>query len=241
MTSDASAGTSAEAHHQHRNVSGGSARAAVFGISDGLVSNLAIVLGVAGAGGAPSLVRLAGLAGLIGGAVSMAAGEYVSTTAQAELFNRELERERVELAGRPDHEAAELVALYRDRGIDEAVATEFVTQLMRNPELALATHAREELGAEPGSLGRPLIIAFWSLVAFALGALVPLAPWFVAGGIAATGAAVGLTMVGALLVGSILARFTDRPVMLVAARQLVFTAIPAALTYAVGSVVGVVG
>lgn len=232
-------GDSAEAHHQHRNISGGTARAAVFGVSDGLVSNVAIVLAFAGANATPALVRLAGLAGLIGGAVSMAAGEYASTTAQSELLERELERERTEIAHRPEHEQAELIDLYRRRGIDEDVATKFVSQLMRDPELALRTHAQEELGVDPGSFGEPRVIAFWSFLAFAAGALVPLAPWFFGGGTAAVLVAVGLTAAGALCVGAALARFTGRSVVSSALRQLAFAAIPAVVTFAVGSVVGV--
>ncbi len=228
-----------EAHHPHRNVSGGTARAAVFGVSDGLVSNVAIVLGFAGASTAPGLVRLAGLAGLVGGAVSMAAGEYASVTAQAELVGREVERERTELARRPELERAELVELYRARGIDEDVAHQFVAQLMRNPELALRTHAQEELGIDPDSVGDPRKVAISSFLAFAAGAVVPLAPWFFGGGTVAVVAAVAVTAVAALAVGGALARFTGRPVLASAARQLVFAAVPAAVTAAIGSVVGV--
>ncbi len=232
-------GAQPEAHHQHRNVSGGSARAAIFGVSDGLVSNVAIVLGFAGASTTPGLVRLAGVAGLVGGAVSMAAGEYASTTAQAELLFREIETERKEIANRPDLEAAELEALYRDRGIDSDVVQAFVSQLMADPDLALRTHAREELGVDNLSFADPKVIALWSLMAFALGAVVPLLPWFFGGGAAAVIASVTLTAVGALAVGATLARFTGRPTLAGALRQLMFAAVPAALTYAIGSAVGV--
>ena len=120
-----------ESHH--RDVQGGTARAAVFGVSDGLVSNVAIVLGFAGANAGAGLVRLAGLAGLIGGAVSMAAGEYVSMTAQTELLERELEMERIELHRRPEAERRELAEIYRSRGVDEATADQLATALIRDP------------------------------------------------------------------------------------------------------------
>src|SRR3954468_4704355 len=146
----------------HRDVQGGTARAAVFGVSDGLVSNVAIVLGFAGANTGAGLVRLAGLAGLIGGAVSIAAGEYVSMTAQSELLERELEMERLELRRRPEAERRELAQIYRSRGVDEDTAEQLATALSRDPELALQTHAREELGIDPDSLGQPVRAALSS-------------------------------------------------------------------------------
>ena len=225
----------------HRDVKGGTARAAVFGISDGLVSNVAIVLGFAGANPAPGLVRLAGLAGLIGGAVSMAAGEYVSMTAQAELLERELTKEREELRHRPSFEREELAEIYRARGMDDETAESAASQLMRDPDIALETHAREELGIDPGELGRPVSAAFWSLLTFSVGAMVPLLPWFFAAGMAAVVAAVVLAAVASLAVGAALARFTERPVLPSALRQLAFSAVPAAVTYVIGRAVGVSG
>ncbi|HEV3496509.1 MAG TPA: VIT1/CCC1 transporter family protein [Actinomycetes bacterium] len=225
----------------HRDVQGGAARAAVFGVSDGLVSNVAIVLGFAGANPGPGLVRLAGLAGLIGGAVSMAAGEYVSMTAQTELLERELEMERLELRRRPEAERRELAQIYRSRGVDEDTAEQLATALSRDPDLALQTHAREELGIDPDSLGEPVKAAASSFVTFSLGASIPLVPYFVASGTAALVAAVVLGVVAALAVGAFLAKFTGRPVGLSAGRQLLFSAVPAAITYAIGSAVGVSG
>ena len=225
----------------HRDVQGGAARAAVFGISDGLVSNVAIVLGFAGADTGAGLVRLAGLAGLIGGAVSMAAGEYISMKAQSELLERELEMERLELTRRPEAERRELVQIYRSRGIDEATADQLATAMSRDPELALQTHAREELGIDPASLGKPLSAAASSFVTFSIGAAIPLLPYFFGTGTAALVAAVVLGAVAALTVGALLARFTGRPMGISAARQLLFSAIPAAITYGIGSAVGVSG
>ena len=225
----------------HRDVQGGTARAAVFGVSDGLVSNVAIVLGFAGANTGPGLVRLAGLAGLIGGAVSMAAGEYVSMTAQAELLERELEMERLELRRRPEAERRELAQIYRSRGVDEDTAEQLATALSRDPELALQTHAREELGIDPDSLGQPVRASLWSFVTFSIGATVPLLPYLFGSGTAALVAAVVLSVTAALAVGTALARFTGRPIGRSAGRQLLFSAVPAAITYAIGSAVGVSG
>ncbi|HET9443555.1 MAG TPA: VIT1/CCC1 transporter family protein, partial [Acidimicrobiales bacterium] len=139
-TDDDAAAAGAPFHasdHDHRNVQGGAARAAVFGVSDGLVSNIALVLGVAGASPAPGVVRLAGLVGLLGGAFSMAAGEYVSMRAQSELLERELEIERREIARRPEAARKELAAIYRQRGVAADVADHLAAEMMADPELAL--------------------------------------------------------------------------------------------------------
>ena len=225
----------------HRDVQGGTARAAVFGVSDGLVSNVAIVLGFAGANPGAGLIRLAGLTGLIGGAVSMAAGEYVSMKAQAELLERELDLERIELHRRPEAERRELAAIYRSRGVDEATADQLATALSRDPEMALETHAREELGIDPSSLGRPLSASASSFVCFAIGASIPLLPYLFGSGAGAVAAAVVMGALAALAVGAALARFTGRSGVRSSLRQLLFTAVPAALTYALGAAVGVSG
>ncbi|MFP5316913.1 MAG: VIT1/CCC1 transporter family protein [Acidimicrobiia bacterium] len=223
----------------HRNVHGGAARAAVFGISDGLVSNVALILGVAGASPGAGVVRLAGLAGLIGGAVSMAAGEWVSMTAQSELLERELEMEALELKRRPEHERRELVQIYRSRGVEPETAERLASEMMRDPDLALETHAREELGIDPKELGSPIGAAASSFAAFAVGALVPLLPWFFGGGTAALVGSMVLGALTAVIVGAALARFTGRSMAKSAARQFTLSAVPAAITYALGNIVGV--
>jgi VIT1/CCC1 family predicted Fe2+/Mn2+ transporter len=225
----------------HRNIQGGAARAAVFGISDGLVSNVALILGVAGASPGAGVVRLAGLAGLIAGAVSMAAGEWVSMTAQAELLERELQMEALELRRRPEHERKELVQIYRSRGVEPETAEQLANEMMRDPDLALETHAREELGIDPNELGSPLAAAVSSFLAFAAGALVPLLPWFFGVGGAALATSIILSGLAALGVGAALARFTGRAVGRSAFRQLAFAAVPAAITFAIGAAVGVGG
>jgi len=224
--------------HQHRNVQGGGARAAVFGMTDGLVSNLCLVLGFAGANPGPGVVRLAGIAGLIAGAFSMASGEYVSMQAQRELFERELALERHEIDHRPEGERRELVHIYEKRGVDPTVARKLADEMMRTPELALETHAREELGIDPGSLGRPLQAAVSSFVTFAVGALVPLLPWLFSRGNSAVVASIVLGALAALAVGAAVAVFTRRSWWRSALRQLAISAAAAAVTYGVGAAVG---
>jgi VIT1/CCC1 family predicted Fe2+/Mn2+ transporter len=225
--------------HHHRDVQGGAARAAVFGVSDGLVSNVSLILGVAGANPAPGVVRLAGLAGLIAGAVSMAAGEYVSMTAQKELVERELEIERRELQRNPHVETAELSQIYAARGVRPDRARAMAEDIMRDPDAALEAHAREELGVDPNALGSPVQAAGSSLASFAVGALLPLLPWFFGTGDAAVVASVVVGALAAVAIGLALARFTDRSPARSAARQLGIAAVAAGVTWAVGSIVGV--
>jgi len=231
----------AEAHHDHRNITGGPARAAVFGMSDGLTTNVALILGVAGAHPAAGVVRLAGLAGLIGGAFSMAAGEWVSMKAQSELLERELAIERRELSRAPDKERRELSAIYRHRGIDKATADSMAAQVMADPELALEVHAREEMGVNPDSLGSPVKAAASSFATFAVGALVPLVPWFFGTGSTVVVASLVMAAIAALLVGAALGQFTDRSRVFSAFRQLGIAAAAAVVTYGVGALVGVSG
>jgi VIT1/CCC1 family predicted Fe2+/Mn2+ transporter len=224
--------------HHHRNIQGGAARAAVFGLNDGLVSNVAIILGMAGANAGPDVVRLAGLAGLIGGAFSMASGEYGSMKAQSELLEAELEMERIEIERRPENERRELAAIYRARGVDGEVADDLATEMMRDPEMALETHAREELGIDPAQLGSPVMAAGSSFAAFGVGALVPLIPWFFGSGDAATLASAAIGIVVAAIVGVVLSRFTGRSALRTATRYVALAALAAGVTYAVGSIVG---
>jgi VIT1/CCC1 family predicted Fe2+/Mn2+ transporter len=183
-------------------------------------------------------VRLVGVAGLVAGSFSMAAGEYLSMTAQRELMERELEVERRSLSRSPEGEAAELRGMYVQRGIDPNVATDMVNEVMQDPELALETHAREELGITTQSLGSPWQAAAASFVAFAIGAFIPLAPWLFTSGTLAIVASVVLGAVAALAVGAVLAKFTERPAIVSALRQLGVTAVAAAVTYGVGRAIG---
>lgn len=225
----------------HRDVQGGVARASVFGASDGLVSNVSLILGVAGAHPSSSFVRLAGIAGLLAGAVSMAAGEWVSMRAQAELFERELELERRQLERQPHVETVELAQIYMARGVDPDTSLQLATELMSDPDRALETHAREELGIDPNSLGSPVGAAAGSFAAFSVGASVPLLPWFFLDGTAAVVASIVLATIAAAAIGIALATFTGRSKLFSAVRQVSIAVLAAGITYAVGSLVGIDG
>ncbi len=227
-----------DAPHHHRDIRGGGARAAIFGISDGLVTNVSLVLGIAGASPGGTFVRLAGAAGLVAGSFSMAAGEFVSMTAQRELLQRELDIERRALKRSPIGEANELQGMYERRGIDPVVAREMVDQVHQDPELALETHAREELGINPQHLGSPVQSALSSFFTFALGAFIPLLPWLFTKGTPAIVWSVVLGAAASIAVGSVLALFTERPLIRSSLRQVLITAVAAAVTYGVGRGIG---
>jgi VIT1/CCC1 family predicted Fe2+/Mn2+ transporter len=224
--------------HHHRDIRGGGARAAIFGVSDGLVTNVSLVLGIAGASPGGGIVRLAGVAGLVAGSFSMAAGEYLSMTAQRELLERELDVERAALKRSPEGEANELRGMYVRRGIDPGVAQDMVNEVMQDPELALETHAREELGITPQSLGSPWQAAAASFFTFALGAFIPLAPWLFTSGTTAIVLSIVLGAVASVVVGVVLARFTERPALVSALRQLGVTVVAAGVTFGVGKAIG---
>lgn len=225
--------------HMHRDVQGGTARAAVFGISDGLVSNVALILGVAGASADGSLVRLAGVSGLLAGAISMAAGEWVSVRAQNELVERELEIERRSLAENPEAETEELAAIYRQRGLDPESAAQVAEGVMSDPEIALDIHAREELGIDPEGLGSPFKVAVASFVAFAVGAVLPLLPWFFGEGDGAIVVSVAVGVVSAAIVGAMIGFFTERGKLRAAVRQVAVAGVACGATFLIGSALGV--
>ncbi len=231
--------TSVDGIAQHRDVSGGGFRAAIFGLSDGLVSNVSLILGTSGAHPGPGVVRLAGLAGLFGGAFSMAAGEYVSMRGQREVLERELEVERVELAERPELERLELEHIYRERGLTTELAGLLAGHLMADPQTALITHAREELGIDPAALGSPVQSAVSSFATFALGAFLPLIP-FLSGssGGGAVVVAIVITAVAALVIGLGLSWFTSRPRIFSALRSLLICAVAGGVTYGIGALIG---
>ncbi len=210
----------------------------MFGVSDGLVTNVSLILGLSGASPPAGVVRLAGLAGLLGGAFSMAAGEYISMRAQTELFEREIERERQELRRRPEREFQELVTIYESRGISTELAMQVARQMMADPQIALETHTREELGIHPDSLGRPVQAAVASFVTFSVGALLPLLPFLVGQGTGAVLVSIVIAAVAAVIVGSALSLFTGRSWWWSAFRQLAICAAAGAVTYGVGAAVG---
>lgn len=229
-----------EAHrdnHTHRDVNGGWLRPAVFGAMDGLVSNLALMTGVAGGAVSQQTIVITGLAGLAAGAFSMAAGEYTSVASQRELVEAELDVERRELRKHPKDEERELAELYESRGVEPALAREVARQLSRDPEQALEIHAREELGIDPGDLPSPLVAAVSSFGAFALGALLPVLPYLL--GASALWPAVLLALVGLFACGAVVARVTARNWLYSGLRQLVLGGAAAALTYGLGTLFGV--
>ena len=225
---------------RHRSALGGGLRAAVFGVNDGLVSNVSLVLGVAGAGAASGYVCTAGRAGLLAGALSMAAGEYISVRSQREMYEHQIALEREELAEYPDEEAEELALIYQARGVGLDQAREVSQALLANPQAALDVLAREELGLNPDDLGSPWQAASSSFVAFALGAAVPLAP-FLCGftGAHATVAAVAITLLALFGVGLGLSLFTGRDALRSALRMVLIGGGAGAVSFLVGRAVGV--
>jgi VIT1/CCC1 family predicted Fe2+/Mn2+ transporter len=226
----------AEIHHQHRDVTGGWLRPAVFGVMDGLVSNFALIAGVAGGGVGRSAVALAGFAGLVAGAVSMATGEYTSVASQTELTRAEIAIERTEISHRPEAEMVELAQLYEARGLEPALARQVAEQLSRNPEQVWRIHAREELGVDPDDLPSPWTAAFSSFISFTIGAVLPLLPYLF--GASSLLAASVLAGVGLFTAGAITARFTNRNWLYSGTRQLLLGAFAAAVTFGIGAAVG---
>ena len=217
----------------------GTLRAIIFGVSDGLVSNLALVMGVAGATSQGHFVLLAGVAGLLAGAFSMAAGEYISMQSQKELFERQIALERAELEAMPEEEEAELAAVYRAKGFTEAEAAAIARRMFADPQHALDTLVREELGLDPDQLGSPWGAAGGSFVAFAIGAVLPVIPYVFGGGAVAFGIALGLSLVALFAVGAGVSLLTGRGVLFSGLRQVGLGAAAAAVTYLVGALIGV--
>jgi len=227
----------------HKLDKSGTIRAAVFGVSDGLVSNTALVMGFAGASLAGaienSVVLFAGLAGLLAGAFSMAAGEYVSMASQRDLFKREIDLERRELLEKPDEERLELELIYRAKGLPREQAKAIAERIMSDPETALDTLAREELGLDPDELGSAWKAAVSSFIAFAIGASVVVIPYALLSGVPAFVLAIVLAVVGMITVGGIVGYQSGRGVVFSAGRQVMWGVGAAAVTYLVGSLVGV--
>ncbi len=215
----------------------GTLRAAIFGVNDGLVSNVALIMGFAGASQSASVILLAGIAGLLAGAFSMAAGEYISMRTQREMLERMLHLEAHELGAEdPTEEIAELAEIYERKGIPSDLAYQVSEAIMQDPEVALQTHAREELGIDPDEgLGSPVGAAVSSFITFAVGAFIPLAPFLVTDGDTAIVASAALTAVALATVGALSSRLTDRSALVAGLRMLAIGATAAAVTYLVGT------
>jgi vacuolar iron transporter family protein len=227
----------------HRSGRSGTLRAVIFGVSDGLVSNLALVMGVAGAAGTagadPSFIVLAGIAGLLAGAFSMAAGEYISMQSQRELFERQIALERAELEAMPEEEQAEMAALYRAKGFPPDEADAIAARLFEDPERALEALIREELGLDPRELGSPTGAAAGSFVSFAVGAAVPVLPYVILSGGAAFATSIVLSLLALFAVGAGVSLLTGRGFLFSGLRQVAIGAGAALVTFAVGSLIGV--
>jgi VIT1/CCC1 family predicted Fe2+/Mn2+ transporter/rubrerythrin len=224
----------------HRTGRSGTMRAVIFGVSDGLVSNLSLVMGVTGAVASnPSFILLAGVAGLLAGAFSMAAGEYISMQSQRELFEHQIALERAEMEAMPEEEEAELAAAYRAKGFTTDEAARIARRIFKDPATALDTLVREELGLDPDELGSAWGAAAGSFIAFAIGAVVPVIPYLVGGGTGALVASLGLSLVALFAVGAAVSLLTGRGFLYSGVRQLGIGLAASIVTYLIGSLIGV--
>ncbi len=226
----------AELHHSHRDVTGGWLRPATFGVMDGLVSNFSLVAGVVGGGAPPHTVILTGLAGLVAGSCSMATGEYTSISSQNDLTRAEIAEERRELTVNSDEELRELTLIYQAKGLRPELAEQVARELSAHPEVAWRVHVREELGIDPDDLPSPWTAAGSSFAAFAVGALVPLLPFFF--GASGVVEALVLSALALIAAGGVIARLTATRAWLGSSRQLLLGGLSAAVTYGVGLLVG---
>lgn len=224
---------------RHKGRGGGNLRAAVFGVNDGLVSNTSLIMGVAGAAASTEFVLTSGVAGLLAGALSMAAGEYVSVRSQREMFEYQIGLERDELREYPEEEAEELALIYETRGVDLDEARRITRELVKNESAALDALAREELGLDPDDLGSPWGAAMFSFVAFAAGAALPLMPFvFGWGGGRTVLVAAGLAGIALFLVGAALSLFTGRDALRGGLRMVLIGGGAGAVTWLIGRMLG---
>jgi VIT1/CCC1 family predicted Fe2+/Mn2+ transporter len=224
---------------RHRGASGNAVRAAVLGANDGLVSNLSLVMGVAGADPGRDVVLLAGIAGLVAGSLSMALGEWISVRSSAEYFENQIAIEREELAEMPEEEEEELTLIYQAKGLSEAEARMTAKRILSNPDTALETLAREELGITEEESGSPWVAAIVSFLMFGAGALLPVLPWFFVGGATGIGTSIAFSALGLFLLGALITFFTGRTVLRSGLRMLGFGMAAAAISYGIGSLIGV--
>jgi VIT1/CCC1 family predicted Fe2+/Mn2+ transporter len=223
----------------HRSSLGGNLRASVFGVNDGLVSNASLVLGVAGAGAANSYVLMTGAAGLLAGALSMAAGEYISVRTQREMYEYQIALERDEVAEYPEEEAEELALIYEARGVEMAQARELSRSLLANPDNALDVLAREELGLNPDDLGSPWQAATSSFLAFATGAALPLLPFLIhVPSVSALTLTMALTGIALFAIGMALSLFTGRDAVRGAIRMVLIGGGAGVVSFLVGKAIG---
>ena len=223
----------------HRGAGGGTLRAAVFGLNDGLVSNFSLMMGVAGAAPGRGVVLLTGVAGMLAGAFSMAAGEYISVRSQRELYEREIAQEEEELAASPEEERKELELIYRAKGIPKEEAAQLARSLLGNPDSALDTLAREELGLDPGELGSPWTAASSSFIAFVAGALIPLLPFLAVRQSWGVWLSAGVSAAALFGVGALLSLFTGKGALYSGFRMAAIGSLVALVTNTLGRIIGV--
>jgi vacuolar iron transporter family protein len=230
----------AQLEGRHRNTGGGNAlRAAVLGASDGLTSNLSLVMGVAGANLPGHTILLTGIAGLLAGALSMAIGEWLSVQSARELFGHQLAVEREELQTVPEEEREELSLIYQAKGIDPETAQQLAERITGQPDQALDTLAREELGIDPQELGGSAWEAAGaSFLLFSLGAIVPVLPFIAGGGLTVIAVSVLLSIVGLFLIGAGITLTTGTPLLKASLRQVLMGLAAATITFGLGHLVG---
>ncbi|HVX30941.1 MAG TPA: VIT1/CCC1 transporter family protein [Nitrolancea sp.] len=231
--------TLARIETRHRGAGGNALRAAVLGANDGLVSNTSLVMGVAGADLAARNILITGIAGLLAGSLSMALGEWLSVQSARELYAHQIELEREELEAFPDDERRELVLIYRSKGVPAETAEELASQLIRDPEAALETLAREELGIDPHELGGSAwVAAITSFVLFSIGAIIPVFPYLFMAGMPALVTSIALSMLALFAIGAGITLITGRSPLTSGFRQVLFGVAAAAITFGIGWLIG---
>ncbi len=240
ITGGMSGGVLMQLEGRHRSTGGNALRAAVLGANDGLVSNLSLVMGVAGATLAGKGVLIAGMAGLLAGAISMALGEWLSVQSSRELYAHQIATEAEEIQTSPEEETEELALIYEARGFDKTTARELAEKVLSNQETALDTLAREELGINPEDLGGSAWeAAITSFILFAVGAIIPVAPFLFTSGMPAVFISIGLSTIGLFILGAVITLFTGRTVLFSGFRMVIFGLIAAAVTFGIGRLIGV--
>lgn len=225
---------------RHRSVGGNALRAAVLGGNDGLVSNFSLVMGIAGATSGQSEVLLAGLAGLLAGALSMALGEWISVKSSQELYENQMQLELDELEANPEGERKEIALIYMSKGIPQEQANQMATEIISNKEMAHNFLIKEELGINSEDLkGSAMEAAITSFVLFAIGAVIPVFPFFFFGGMKAVIISTSLSAIGLFLIGAIITLFTGKSIWYSGFRQVLFGLLAAAITFGIGKVIGV--
>ena len=219
--------------------SGGSLRAAILGMNDGLISNFSLAMGVAGGTNNPDFVLLAGIAGLLAGAFSMASGEYISMRSQKDVYEHEILKEAIEIQEWPEEEEEELTLIYQAKGLSETESKKVAKRLMKDPEIALDTMAREELGLDPSQLGSPWGASISSFISFVVGAIIPIVPYILKLQDNAFLISAILSLAALAIVGGLLAGFSGKNILWGSFRMILAGSAAATVTYFVGKLVGI--